>query len=224
MNPLPKYEILYGEAFPMLLYRLDQGETFKAESGAMVAMDAHLQLSAKMEGGVLQGLARKFLSKEKAFFQQVTATSGPGEAYFSPSFPGGIMPVQMNGQTRLRIQKDGFLASTFGVTVETVSQGLAKGLFSKEGFFILRASGQGILFLSSYGAIHPLHIPPGKAVNVDNGHLVAWDDTMRYEIRKASASIVTSITSGEGLVCAFVGPGTVYIQTRNPAGLHHGTV
>ncbi|MDR1037775.1 MAG: TIGR00266 family protein [Deltaproteobacteria bacterium] len=219
MNPLPKYEILYGSAFPMLLYRLDQGETFKAESGAMVAMDAHLELTAKMEGGVMQGLARKFLSKEKAFFQHVTASKGPGEAYFSPTFPGSILPVEMNGSLRLRIQKDGFLASTSNVTVETISQGLAKGLFSKEGFFILRAVGTGILFLSSYGAIHTLQIPAGKVVNVDNGHLVAWSDDIPYEIRKASKSFVSSITSGEMLVCSFTGPGTVYIQTRNPGNL-----
>ncbi|MDR1314604.1 MAG: TIGR00266 family protein [Deltaproteobacteria bacterium] len=215
----PKYEILYGEAFPMLLYRLDHGETFKAESGAMVAMDANLELSAKMEGGLMQGLARKFLSNEKAFFQLVSAPNGPGEALFSPSYPGGIFPVQLDGNIRLRIQKDGFLAGTSGVTVETISQGFAKGLFSKEGFFILRATGQGLLFLSSYGAIHPLQIPAGKRFNIDNGHLVAWNDELGYEIRKSSKSIVSSLTSGEGLVCSFAGPGTVYIQTRNPKSL-----
>ncbi|MDR1080505.1 MAG: TIGR00266 family protein [Deltaproteobacteria bacterium] len=219
MNPLPKFEILYGAAFPILLYRLDQGEVFKAESGSMVAMDGHLELAAKMEGGIMQGLARKFLSGEKAFFQYVTAPKGPGEAYFAPTYPGSIFPVELNGSARLRIQKDGFLAGTADVALETISQGLAKGLFSKEGFFILRASGTGILFLSSYGAIHPLQLQPGQVVNIDNGHLVAWNDDLRYEIRKASKSIVTSITSGEGLVCSFTGPGTVYIQTRNPANL-----
>ena len=39
---------------------------------------------------------------------------------------------------------------------------------------------------------------------------------MRYSIEKA-AGIFSSYTSGEGLVCRFRGPGTVLIQTRNPA-------
>ncbi|MDR2613034.1 MAG: TIGR00266 family protein [Deltaproteobacteria bacterium] len=219
MNPPPKYEILHPGAFPMLLYRLDQGETFKAESGSMVVMDSHLEIDARIDGGILQGLARKVLASEKLFFQFISAPNGPGEACFSPVFPGGIVPVHMDGNSLLRIQKDGFLASTQGVTLETISQSLSRGLFSREGFFILRAAGQGTLFLSAYGAIHSLQVPPGRTVNVDNGHLVAWNDAMPYSIRKASRSLVASFTSGEGLVCSFTGPGTVYIQTRNPGNL-----
>jgi uncharacterized protein (TIGR00266 family) len=224
MNPPParKYEILYGEAFPLLLYRLDQGEVFKAESGAMVTMDAHLDLKAKMEGGVIQGLARKLLSNEKLFFQHISATAGPGEATFAPAFPGAIFPIQLDGNQKIRIQKDGFLACTAGITLETIAQNLAKGLFSKEGFFIMRAGGQGILFVSSYGAIHAVNIQPGRTVNIDNGHLVAWSNDMQYKLKKASRSLVHSVTSGEGLICSFTGPGIVYIQTRNPASLHLG--
>jgi uncharacterized protein (TIGR00266 family) len=208
----------------MLLYRLAPGETFKAESGAMVAMDGNLALEAKLEGGVMSSLARKLLSSEKLFFQHVIANAGPGEAYFAPAFPGGIFPVQMDGSYELRIQKDGFLASTEGVELETVMQSLSKGLFSKEGFFILKAKGRGLLFLSSCGAIHALQLQPGRTVNIDNGHLVAWNDSMNYTIHKASSSIIASVTSGEGLVCRFTGPGTVYIQTRNPAYLKANAV
>ncbi|MDR3155127.1 MAG: TIGR00266 family protein [Deltaproteobacteria bacterium] len=213
---LPKFEILHPGAYPILLYRLSHGETFKASAGAMVAMDAELKLTAKMEGGFIQAMARKFLTSENVFFQRLTADKGPGTAYFAPTFPGGIVPVQLDGSFRLRIQKGGYLASTDGVTLETISQGLSKGLFSKEGFFILRAGGAGLLFLSSYGDIHVLDLPPGKQMFIDNGHLVAWDETMPYSIRLATKSVVTSLTSGEGLVCTFTGPGRVYLQTRSP--------
>lgn len=35
--------------------------------------------------------------------------------------------------------------------------------------------------------------------------------------RVASGGIISGVTSGEGLVCKFTGPGTVFLQTRNPA-------
>lgn len=50
---------------------------------------------------------------------------------------------------------------------------------------------------------------------VDNGHLVAWNTKYILE-RAASGGIISGLSSGEGLVCKFTGPGTVFIQTRNP--------
>jgi uncharacterized protein (AIM24 family) len=51
--------------------------------------------------------------------------------------------------------------------------------------------------------------------NIDNGHLVAWNCSYVLE-RIASGGIISGLSSGEGLVCKFTGPGTVYMQTRNP--------
>jgi uncharacterized protein (TIGR00266 family) len=95
-------------------------------------------------------------------------------------------------------------------------QNLTKGLFSGEGFFVLKASGVGTLFVSSFGAIHPIDLAEGQEIIIDNGHLVAWPEGMNYKIEKASSGWISSITSGEGLVCRFRGPGRVLIQTRNP--------
>lgn len=54
---------------------------------------------------------------------------------------------------------------------------------------------------------------PGEQHVVDNGHLVAWN--MDYKIEKAGGGFMNARKTGEGLVCRFQGPGTVYIQTRN---------
>ena len=53
---------------------------------------------------------------------------------------------------------------------------------------------------------------------IDNAHLVAWPEAMDYKIQKASGGWISSLTSGEGLVCRFRGPGRVLIQTRSPGG------
>ena len=49
---------------------------------------------------------------------------------------------------------------------------------------------------------------------MDNGHLVAWNTKYVLE-RVASGGILSGMASGEGLVCKFTGPGTVFLQTRN---------
>ena len=98
-------------------------------------------------------------------------------------------------------------------------QNLGKGLFSGAGLFVVKASGTGTLFFNSFGAIYPLELQVGEEMVVDTGHLVAWDADMNYKVTKASSGIMSSLTSGEMLVCKFTGPGKVYTQSRNPGWL-----
>jgi len=213
-----KYEILYPEAFPVVKCQLERGEKIKAESDAMITMSATVDVEGKMDGGILSGLARKFLAGESFFFQELIASRGPGEVLLGHPLPGGILDVELDGSYGLVVQKDGYLASTQGIQVDTKMQNLSKGLFSGEGFFVLNVTGRGTVFVSSYGVIHPVNLGAGEEVIIDNGHLVAWPDYMQYSIEKASSGWISSVTSGECLVCRFRGPGVVLIQTRNPSG------
>lgn len=212
-----EYNILYQGAYPIVDVKLQQGETIKAESDAMVSMSPTIDLEGKMEGGLLQGLGR-MLSGEKFFFQTLNAKRGPGNVLLAPSVMGAIQEVDLDGSYSLCVQKDGFLAATQGIEVSTQMQNLFKGVFSGEGFFILKIRGKGTVFLNSLGAIHAINLDDKEEVVIDNGHLVAWPDYMQYKMEKASSGWISSFTSGEGVVCRFRGPGTILIQTRNPRG------
>jgi len=212
-----RFEYLHRGAFTMLKVHLKAGERMKAESDAMVAMSANVSVEGKLEGGLLGGLGR-MLSGEKFFFQTLASRSGPGEVYLAPAIPGDLMDIELDGSVSYTLQKDGFFAGSEDIEITTKMQNLAGGLFSGEGFFVIRASGRGTLFISSYGAIHPIDLSAGEEIIIDNGHLVAWPDTMSYNIEKAASGWISSFTSGEGLVCRFRGPGRVLIQTRNPRG------
>lgn len=50
-----KYEILYQDAFPLVKCDLQRGEKIKAESDAMVAMSATLEVNGAMNGGIIGG-------------------------------------------------------------------------------------------------------------------------------------------------------------------------
>lgn len=214
-----KYEILYPEAFPVVECALEQGESIKAESDAMIYMSPTIDIEGKMDGGILSGLARKFLSGESMFFQELKARRGGGKVLLGHAQMGGILDVELDGSYGLMIQQDGFLASTPGIDISTKRQSLSRAIFGGEGLFIINAKGRGTVFVSSYGVIHPINLEDREEIIIDNGHLVAWPDYMDYKLEKASASgFISSFTSGEGLVCRFRGPGVVLIQTRNPNG------
>ena len=108
------------------------------------------------------------------------------------------------------------LAGDTSLVVDTKFGG-AKSFFGGEGLFVLKVSGQGLLLVSSFGAIHRRVLRPGERYVIDTGHLVAWEGHMPYNIRKAASGYFRSFLSGEGLVAEFTGPGEVLIQTRNLA-------
>ena len=212
-----EYRILYQDTFPMIECYLAAGESIKAESGAMVGMDNTLDIEGKLEKGLMGGLTR-MLAGEKIFFQNIKASRGAGKVLLAPTTLGSVLDYQLDGMNDLIVQKDGYLASEHSVDVSTKTQNLAQGFFSGEGFFILKVSGRGTVFLNSYGSIHEIDLQAGQEYIVDNQHLVAWSSSTDYKIEKASSSgWISSLTSGEGLVCRFRGPGKVFIQTRNPS-------
>jgi uncharacterized protein (AIM24 family) len=83
---------------------------------------------------------------------------------------------------------------------------------------MLRVSGQATLIISSYGAIHRMSLEKGRRFTIDTGHLISFDEGMKYKIKKVGGWKST-LLSGEGLVAELEGPGDFVLQTRNPPWL-----
>ncbi|HEV8324852.1 MAG TPA: TIGR00266 family protein [Myxococcota bacterium] len=203
-------EIYASPDFAMVDVTLQPGESLVAESGAMVGMTTNIQLKTAARGGVLAGLKRKLLGGESFFINTFTAVNTPGMVHIAPAVPGDVMRQNLNNET-LMIQSSCFLASAPTVNLDT-KWGGAKGFFSGTGMFLLKASGVGDLYISSYGAVHPVQVQ-GKYI-VDTGHIVAFQDSLTYSIRKVGG-LKSLFFSGEGLVCEFSGNGMLWLQTRN---------
>jgi uncharacterized protein (TIGR00266 family) len=208
------YKISDGPAFSVLTIYLPSEQSMIAESGAMVAMSANIELQSEMKGGLMGALKRK-LAGESIFQTTFTARGGvPGEVLLAPPCPGDIAALQLSGNTYL-VQSSSFLASDITLQMDTKFAG-AKGFFAREGLFMIQISGTGRLFISSFGAIVKKTLAPGERYIVDTGHIVAFENTVNYALRKASQQgWIRSALSGEGVVAEYVGPGTLYLQTRN---------
>ena len=208
------YEILHQPSFSLAVVRLQAEQAIQAESGAMVSMSANVELQSQMKGGLF-GAIKRAAGGESAFVSTFTARGGPGEVTFAPGGPGDIAAIELRNQLFF-VQSSSYLAGDVGLTVDT-KWGGAKSFFGGEGLFVLQVSGTGLLLASSFGAIHRKQLAPGERYVVDTGHLVAWEGTTQYTLRKAASGLFRSLVSGEGVVAEFTGPGEVLIQTRNLA-------
>ena len=211
-----QYEVLHQPSFALAVLHLQAEQSIQAEAGAMVSMSANIDLQSQMKGGLL-GALKRAAGGESAFVSTFTARGGPGEVTLAPGAPGDIAGIELSGQPFF-VQSSSYLAGDAGLSIDT-KWGGAKTFFSGEGLFVLLVQGQGLLLVSSFGAIHRKRLQPGERYVVDTGHLVAWEGSMQYTLRKAAAGFFRSIVSGEGIVAEFTGPGELLIQTRNLAAL-----
>lgn len=207
------YEIEHSPAYASLRIDLKANQSVLVESGAMAAMDSWIKMKSKVRGGLMKGIGR-MVSGESLFMSEFTAQERPGQLYLSPGVPGDVQHYYLNGNG-LMVQSSGFVAASPSVEIDTQFQGF-KGFFSGESLFLLRATGTGDIWFSSYGAI--AEIPVTGDYVVDTGYIVAFEDTLNYNVEMLGGlsfkGLRTGILGGEGLVCRFSGRGRLWIQSR----------
>ncbi|KAL7275909.1 hypothetical protein RUND412_001128 [Rhizina undulata] len=205
------YRIDHRDTNTVLTLELAHGCPIVARPGAMIAMSPSVTLKGEI----------KFSLKKVIAGGQLTQANytGPGEVLLAPPALGDIVPIRLDGQQAWNIGRDSFLASTQGVEKDLKNQGLGKAMFSGEGLFVYKVTGQGVFFVTSLGAILQKNLGPGDSFIVDNHHLIAWNCKYNIE-RVASGGIISSVSAHEGLVCRFTGPGTIFFQTRSPKAFH----
>ena len=133
------------------------------------------------------------------------------------ALPGDMTMARLDGTRAVMVQSGSWIASDLSVDVDSTWGG-GKTFFSGEGLILLRCSGSGDLLMSSYGAIRFAELTPGETMTLDTGHVVAFDDSVQYQVRKAG-SWKSTLLGGEGLVTDFTGPERVWLQTRSSQDL-----
>jgi len=206
-----RISVEHRPAYALGIVELQAGESVKAESGAMVSMSGHVQVQSGVQGGLLKGALRKVLGGESFFVNTFTSQGAPGQVTVAPSLPGDIADHQVQGD--LYVQSGSYLAGDPGIEID-IKWGGARSFFAAEGLFLLHLKGNGPVLISSFGAIHPITLDGSDSLVIDTGHIVAFDSSLQWNVRKVSG-VITSLISGEGLVAEFQGSGTVWLQTRS---------
>lgn len=209
-----KYEIKYDPSYSMLVVNLEDGERITGEAGALTYMTPNINVQTRTrERGILDTLKTSILGGQSLFVTDFTARGGMGELALAAAPIGDIQTFEIRPNRGYIIERSSYLASTLNVDLDVRWEGFSKGIFG-QGVFMIKTSGDGTLFINTFGAIDKHVLAPGEELIVDNFHLVAFSDTCDYEVRKFG-NWKETILSGEGFVTHIRGPGDVYIQTKN---------
>ena len=205
------YEVKGGN-LPVLLVRLEAGETIQCEAGAMSWMDEGIEMQT--QGGGIGKMFGRMLTNESAFVNHYTARI-PGEIAFASKFPGSIRAVRVTPAEPIIIQKGAYLCSMGKIDSEVyVQKRLGGGLFGGEGFLMRRYFGDGIVFLEVDGSAIDYELQAGQRKIVDTGYVVAMQgNNMSLDIVQVKG-VKNALLGGEGLFNTVItGPGKLMVQT-----------
>ena len=216
-----KYEIK-GTPLPVVICNLDANETMITEKGSMSWMTPNLKMETTSNGGLGKALGRMF-SGEALFQNKYTAEGGPGLIAFASSFPGQILPIQIQPGSNMIVQKSAFLASQVGVEISIHFQKkLGAGFFGGEGFVMQKLSGTGLAFIEIDGSVIDYNLQAGQSMLIDTGYLAMMDESVQMSV-EAVKGVKNMVFGGEGIFNTKVtGPGRIWIQTMpisNVAGV-----
>jgi len=209
-----RYEIKYQPSYSILEVLLEENERITGEAGSLTYMSPNINVKTRTRDRSLLGsLKTSLLGGQSLFVTDFTAVGGPGKVALVAAPIGDIIKLDVTPQRGYIIQKSAYLASTMNIDLDVRWEGFSRGLFG-QGLFMIKTTGQGDLFINSFGAIDKHVLEEGEQLVVDNFHLVAFPDTCEYEVRKFGTWKDT-LFSGEGFVTYIEGPGDVYLQTKN---------
>lgn len=207
--------------FPLAQLHLEAGESARIQRGSMIyhtpsiRLETHLNGSGRGLGRIMSTIGRSLTSGESSLMTTAVAEE-KGTIAIAPNLPGSIYTLECSDEAdRQYFINDGkFLAMSENADYKMHRQSLTKGFLSGTGgMFIMQTIGEGQVLVNSFGSIFRLHVEDDE-MTIDNDHVVAWSDTLNYNLHMESG-FFQGIGTGEGIVNTFRGTGDIFIQSLN---------
>ena len=211
-----QYE-LKGGSFPVVVCQLADGERMITEKGSMVWMSPNMEMETS--GGGLGKMFSKAFSGE-SMFQNIYTARGAGMIAFGSSFPGCILPLDIQPGKEYILQKQAFLAAEAGVELSIhFNKKLGAGLFGGEGFIMQRLSGRGAAFAEVDGELVEYTLAPGQSMIIDTGNVLGFESSVSIDIQQVKG-LKNKLLGGEGFFnTVLTGPGRIWLQTMPVSGM-----
>ena len=211
-----QYE-LKGGSFPVVVCQLADGERMITEKGSMVWMSPNMEMETS--GGGLGKMFSKAFSGE-SMFQNIYTARGAGMIAFGSSFPGCILPLDIQPGKEYILQKQAFLAAEAGVELSIhFKKKLGSGFFGGEGFIMQRLSGRGAAFAEVDGELVEYTLAPGQSMIIDTGNVLGFESSVSIDIQQVKG-LKNKLLGGEGFFnTVLTGPGRIWLQTMPVSGM-----
>jgi len=200
-----RYEIIQKEGLKMIKATLN-GETVKAEAGALHYMQGNVTLEAKTSGSGIGGMFKAAMGGESIFRPQY---SGTGEVFFGPPMFGEYNVLELNNEEWI-LDKGSYVCSDATVELGVIRNSLWTSAWGGEGMFQTTVSGSGTVIYQSDGPVQEINLE-NDTLSVDGSFAVARQSSLEFTVEKASKGWFGSATTGEGFLNVMRGTGTVML-------------
>jgi len=204
-----------GTTLQALAVQLDATEKIFSEVGKMSWMTDNIILNTRSQG-FIKMISRMF-ARESLFINEFSCSAGTGIVTFSTDQAGKIIPIDLiSDKAGVIFQKGSYLCSEKNVNRSTIIlKKLTAGLFGGKGFIMQKLTGQGRAHLISDGEVVMYVLNEGDTMMVDQGNLVAYEETVDFDIKTVDGGMKNWLFGGEGLFLGVMrGPGKIWMQTR----------
>jgi len=187
------------------------GTHVRIEPGALYFMKGHLEMKAGTGGGLVKGLARKMMSGESFFVNEI---HGRGEVYLEPTFGHFFLHQIDKREGGIIVDKGLFYAGTAGLNITAARQkNVSSALFGGDYLFQTHISGSGVAILFSPVPRDEIirYELTGDKLSVDGNFALMRSERVAFRAEKSSKSWISTAVSGEGLLQTFEGKGYVWI-------------
>ena len=173
-----------GEESQIATISLKEGETLRAESGAMLFMTKGVEMATSLGGG---GTFARIMTGQNVFLTDFTyknqddsENNGQGLVGLGTDFPSKIIRLSLEDYHGGSIiaQRGAYLASNPSVNIEMeFTKKFSAGFFGGQGFILQRLSGQGDVLVKAGGTLVEKELEEGEVLRVTSGSIVAFESS-----------------------------------------------
>jgi uncharacterized protein (AIM24 family) len=199
-----------GMHLKMVRIRLNHSSA-RVERGALYFMKGRLDMRASTGGGIMKGLARKMVSGESFFVNEI---HGTGDIYLEPTFGHFFLHRIDEREGGVIVDKSLFYAGTAGLDISVGREKtISATLFGEEPYFQTKISGRGVAVLFS-------PVPREELIRVelndekllvDGNFVLMRSERLAYRVEKSSKGWLSTSVSSEGMLQTFEGDGFVWL-------------
>ncbi|MEA5533176.1 TIGR00266 family protein [Crocosphaera sp. XPORK-15E] len=208
------YQIENTPEAAVLILQLKPEQNIFIRTATLAARDASIEIGKGIPTDDLS-ITPGFSSHSYLSINEVQALKIPGSIYLSPDILGDIKHYQVTPEKGIIIQIFAFLACSHNVQLRLLASSMIKQFSERDSFFF-HLVGIGELWASFYGNIQEILVEDNYLIQVS--YLVAFEDTLNYEIKSIEGLDAPGIHSGNlgnyNIFFHFQGQGKLWIQSR----------
>lgn len=211
-------QVLGAPGSNYLVVDLSPGQSIVTSPGSLIYLRGDVEKGVVEFGGIGKAFARA-LGGQDLVLTKYKGNANGGKIALGSALPGDIIAIDLAPNHEIIVSRGSFLCCTDGLEVSatTRAQGIL-GVGQQEGFVlpVIRAKEiGGRVWLCAYGTFERLDLETNEVAVLDNGTFLACPSSLNYQIVRLGKTLLSSLVGGEGLGMQFVGPASLYIQSKN---------